>query len=297
MLRTKEQKAITLIALVITIIIMLILANVSINLTLGENGILTRAKEAKERMEIATIKEQIQMDILAERLGNNGKISEDRLKEILEKYGTLSDEENIEDKTLTTDNGNYEIKVSDILNGVIITDGTDKPGGDKDPEEPTNPTPFQVKIELSATTAYANQTIKATVYQEEMDKGIKIDECKWALVKGEQDLGTDDDQLYVGGTFTEVAETLDLTVSEPGIYFLHVLSTNNEGEKVETKSEAITFNEIITASFENTGTGSIESYTIPISGLYQLQAYGASGGQASTSSSRPKAFLRWWRTV
>ena len=41
-----SQRGITLIALVITIIVLLILAGVTINLTLGENGILTTAQQA-----------------------------------------------------------------------------------------------------------------------------------------------------------------------------------------------------------------------------------------------------------
>ena len=44
----KNQKGITLVALVITIIVLIILAGVSIALVLGENGILTKAKEGKE---------------------------------------------------------------------------------------------------------------------------------------------------------------------------------------------------------------------------------------------------------
>ena len=43
-----ENKAITLIALVITIIVLIILAGVTINLTLGQNGLFTRAKQASE---------------------------------------------------------------------------------------------------------------------------------------------------------------------------------------------------------------------------------------------------------
>lgn len=116
MINAKEQNAITLITLVITIVVMIILASVAINLTLGDNGIFTKAKEAKNQMEIATTKEQIQMDILTEELGNSGNISEDTLKEILTKYGELSNEEKIEDKTLTTNEG-HEIKVSDIFSG------------------------------------------------------------------------------------------------------------------------------------------------------------------------------------
>ena len=57
MLKTKEEKGITLIALVITIIILLILAGVSIAMLTGNNGILTQAKNAKEATEKAAKKE------------------------------------------------------------------------------------------------------------------------------------------------------------------------------------------------------------------------------------------------
>jgi len=44
----KGQKGITLVALVITIIVLLILAGVTISLTLGDNGLLNRAEQAKD---------------------------------------------------------------------------------------------------------------------------------------------------------------------------------------------------------------------------------------------------------
>ena len=49
----KENKGITLIALVITIIVLLILAAVSIATLTGENGILSQAGRASEQTEIA----------------------------------------------------------------------------------------------------------------------------------------------------------------------------------------------------------------------------------------------------
>ena len=45
----KNKKGITLVALVVTIVVLLILAGVSINLVLGDNGIINKAKEAKEK--------------------------------------------------------------------------------------------------------------------------------------------------------------------------------------------------------------------------------------------------------
>ena len=54
----RDRKGITLIALVITIIVLLILAAVSIATLTGENGILTRAQDAKEKTEEAKTNEE-----------------------------------------------------------------------------------------------------------------------------------------------------------------------------------------------------------------------------------------------
>ena len=54
----KLNKGITLIALVITIIVLLILAGVSITMLTGENGILKKAKEAQEKTKVAAEQEE-----------------------------------------------------------------------------------------------------------------------------------------------------------------------------------------------------------------------------------------------
>lgn len=118
--KIKNTKGITLISLVVTIIILLILAGVSIATLTGDNGLINKAKDAKIATEIASIKEEIQTDILSEQAGNNGNIADDTLTKILKKYGKLSDEEKLLDKTLTTEKGNHKIKVSDIFNGTTV---------------------------------------------------------------------------------------------------------------------------------------------------------------------------------
>ena len=60
----KEKNGITLIALVITIIVLLILAGISIMTLTGDNGILKRATEAKEKSEEANEEEQTDFEIL-----------------------------------------------------------------------------------------------------------------------------------------------------------------------------------------------------------------------------------------
>ena len=60
----KNQKGITLIALVITIIVLLILAGVTIAMLTGENGILNQAQEAKEQTEINSAEEKLKLAIM-----------------------------------------------------------------------------------------------------------------------------------------------------------------------------------------------------------------------------------------
>lgn len=58
----KNQKGITLIALVITIVVLIILAGVSISLVVGADGLLNKAKEGKENMQEAQNEETIILD-------------------------------------------------------------------------------------------------------------------------------------------------------------------------------------------------------------------------------------------
>ena len=66
----KETRAITLIALVITIIVLLILAGVTISTLTGDNGILTQATNAKIITEISQLKEEIDLYVVGEELNN-----------------------------------------------------------------------------------------------------------------------------------------------------------------------------------------------------------------------------------
>ena len=64
----KNQKGITLIALVITIIVLLILAGVSIAMLTGDNGILTRAGDAKMAQIEGEVQEKINLAIQATKM-------------------------------------------------------------------------------------------------------------------------------------------------------------------------------------------------------------------------------------
>ena len=57
----KDVQGITLIALVVTIIVLLILAGIALNLTIGQNGILSRAQTAANTWRNAETNEQLAM--------------------------------------------------------------------------------------------------------------------------------------------------------------------------------------------------------------------------------------------
>ena len=130
------QKGITLIALVITIIILLILAAVTIAALSGDNGILSNAARAKQETEKAEILEQIRLDIYGEMADNGGADpTEADIERIADNYGDISGS-TFADKILTTEKGSYEIKLSDIWTaGSSTQDPIDPPSTTLQPGE------------------------------------------------------------------------------------------------------------------------------------------------------------------
>ena len=76
----RNKNGITLIALVVTIIVLIILAGVSISLVLGDNGIITKAKEGKQNTELAKGEEEVQLNEAVEYLENLGGSTTEAIK-------------------------------------------------------------------------------------------------------------------------------------------------------------------------------------------------------------------------
>ena len=118
----KKNNGITLIALVITIIILLILAGVTIATLTGENGILTRATEAKEETQEGEDIENIKLAISESNIpqGEQGEKSEEAiLKEIIEK--NTGKDVGISKKE---ENGSYIVTIGDkeyVVDGSSVT--------------------------------------------------------------------------------------------------------------------------------------------------------------------------------
>ncbi len=126
MKKVKGSKGITLIALVITVIVLLILAGITISALSGENGIIQKAVEARTQTDIANVIEQARLDITELQMDKLGEdITEEELETILLKYGSFEEsekEKDILDRILTTEKGN-KIQVSEIYEGNIKSEG------------------------------------------------------------------------------------------------------------------------------------------------------------------------------
>lgn len=116
---TKKQQSagITLIALVITIIVLLILAGISISMLSGDNSILQKTTEAKQTSERAEAKEQAKIDIMAwitDKTANHEDASLDdtKVREILNDNKSYVKE--AKESSFITAKGEYEILYSEL---------------------------------------------------------------------------------------------------------------------------------------------------------------------------------------
>ena len=124
----KINKGITLIALVITIIVLLILAGVTIATLTGDNGILTKAQNSKEKNAQKTVEEQINLAVQASRINEGLVINKEILEQELTNNGIeITKSENDElpwtvkkDGYVYTISENGEIKEKE---GIAITTG------------------------------------------------------------------------------------------------------------------------------------------------------------------------------
>ena len=111
----ETQKGITLIALVITIIVLLILAGVSIAMLTGQNGILTQAQNAKTTTENKSAEEKVKLAVMGAR-ADDGTLTVGKLRTELANYGgtvegdTFPVTAKVDGKSFTVDaNGNVEL--------------------------------------------------------------------------------------------------------------------------------------------------------------------------------------------
>ena len=140
----KTNKGITLIALVVTIVVLLILAGVSISMLTGENGIITQAQQSKLQTEIGKEKEYITLSVSAvkgEKIskGDTSEITSSELQIEMNKYTDEATVTGSGTLTVTYESGrSYEI----AQDGNIDSETDTGDGGNTSPDGVTIPEGF-----------------------------------------------------------------------------------------------------------------------------------------------------------
>ena len=119
----KGKSGITLVALVVTIVVMLILAGVSLNFILGEQGIIRKTVEAAEKTEIARIKEEadlLKTSLLTDEYTGGEKVTKLLLSSTLNDYFKDS---TIENGRVVVNKGKYDIVIKNNLDIVVVKHG------------------------------------------------------------------------------------------------------------------------------------------------------------------------------
>ena len=114
-MKIKQAKGITLIALVITIIVLLILAGVAISMLTGENGILKQATNAKDTTDKSEFEEQVKLAVMASKVNDKGAIDLTTLEAEIGKIKGTEITKNGTENNLpwTVKKGSYEVTITE----------------------------------------------------------------------------------------------------------------------------------------------------------------------------------------
>lgn len=204
----RQKRGITLIALVITIIVLLILAGVAIVTLTGENGILTKAVEAKETNRKAIAEERIMIEILGS-YDSDGKLIVSNVKGNIEK--------NIPDATIkgenfplivTIEGNSYKIEDDGSVKEKVIADRTGIKVGDYINYEPDS---------TSQTTYSKDDLVENITGSTSNTADITRDNLKWQVLRIYDDGSMD----LIGSPTSQNIYFRDATGYNNGVYVMH----------------------------------------------------------------------------
>ncbi len=261
----KRQKGITLISLVVTIVVLLILAGITISTVFSDNGIIKKAQEARNKTLEAVAQEHKDLNQLYNDLeAALNSIPEEpvipkppegavQISEPSWSNGTAS-------VTITTSETGftlqYQIGGVDESKWTNITSGKSISGltlgqtiyarlyNGKEGSKTADMTiadlnkPQDAGISLSGTSTNTEGSITATVTLKDNESGVNAISSRWIYNTTSGAIG-ENESSYTGGSFSS-GQTIQLKATTAGTYYLHVLTVDNAGNKKETISSAVT---------------------------------------------------------
>ena len=252
-MKTKEMKGITLVALVVTIVVLLILAGVSINTVLGEDGIIKKAKEAAEATKRASAEEEMNRLVLEYQLASKDETLESFLQEKVTE-GRIDG---------VTDNGDGTITITKKVEGKDYTITVKKPAA---------PTP---SVKVGAIRVVSDSTgAGSSLGEASTRKGTTL----YIMIES----------TISGGT-TTVSPEVPYAVTENGTYKFTVTGTVNG--TAYTKEVSVTVNQFKNSILEdiNIKIGDSVNYTYDSAGSYSLSSTYSGRGYSGAGSSSPSS--------
>jgi len=113
----KNVHGITIIALVITIIVLLILAGVSIAMLTGQNGILTQAQNAKDKTEYKNAEEKVRLAVMGA-MSDDGTLTVEKLRTDMANYGGTIEGETFP-VTATVDGKSFTVNANGSVGEIV----------------------------------------------------------------------------------------------------------------------------------------------------------------------------------
>ena len=254
-MKTKEMKGITLVALVITIVVLLILAGVSINTVLGDDGIIQKAKDAAEATKRASAEEEMNRLVLEYQLASNDETLESFLQEKVTE-GRIDG---------VTDNGDGTITITKKVEGKDYTITVKKP---------VAPTP---SVKVGAIRVVSDSTgAGSSLGEASTRKGTTL----YIMIES----------TISGGT-TTVSPEVPYAVTENGTYKFTVTGTVNG--TTYTKEVSVTVNQFKNSILENINIkiGDSVNYTYDSAGSYSLSS--TYSGYSSNQTIAQTTGLTW----
>ena len=182
----RTQKGITLIALVVTIVVLLILAGVSLNAIFSENGIINRAKDAQNKMDQATQNDLIGLNELDKLISSlTDKTTEEVVPNELERYFLGENKKGILGTTIL-DISNAPTSFKFIGNEIIPDAETSISFKEYSQEDKDIKIKFRYKdsdyIATVDATTYMTKTVKVAVKTTMFDTGKKVRDKMYNLM-------------------------------------------------------------------------------------------------------------------
>ena len=146
--------------------------------------------------------------------------------------------------------------------------------------------PNKATAQISSTQPESDGSIKEIIHQTHSDGTIDFSKCKWVYNTTSTEIGTDE-SLYTGGNLTSQDQEITLKPSETGVHYLHILTVDTNGNKIETIIRPMAF-EVTTVNSQGTVLQGAEYQMTDATGKAVTTSTGAT---TVTSDNNGKCYL------